>query len=84
MNGPAEQFPNKLGINKSQFSGEKSEILSHTDFQINEYKNNFQHPNYEPISNNNISVKQALEKLQENTGVSPIDKAASNIFFMCK
>lgn len=84
MNGPAEQFPNKLDINKSQFSGGKSEILSHIDFQINKYKNNFQHPKCESILNNNISVKQALEKLQENTAVSPIDKVASNIFFICK
>ena len=80
MTGAVEQLSDKLGINKLKFSESKNAIRSYSDFQINKYKNNFQHQKCKPTLNNN-SVKEALEKLQLNFVVAPIDKTANNVFF---
>ena len=82
INGAVEQVYNKRGIKELQFSQWKSVILSHIDFQINKYKNNFQHQKCKLILNNS-SVKEVLEKLQHDFVVSPIDKVFNNVSFIC-
>ena len=72
----------KLGINELQFSEWKNAILENIDFQINKYKNKFKHK-CKPVLNN-ITVKEALEKLQHDLVIAPIDKAANNLSFICK
>ena len=83
MNSTVEQLSDKLVISKLQFSKWRNAILCNIDFPINKYKDKFQHKKYKPISIN-ISVKKALEKLQHNFVVAPIDKAVNNISFICK
>ena len=61
MHGAVEELSNTLGINELQLSEWKNAILSYIDFQINKYKNKFEHQNYKPILNN-ASIKEAMEK----------------------
>ena len=56
-------------------------ILSHIDFQINKYNNNFQYQKCKRILNN-ISVKEDLENFQ--LLVVSTDKATNNVAFIRK
>ena len=83
LNETVEHLSNKYGINKVQFSEWKNEILASIDYQINKYKKKFNHQKPKSILND-ITVKEALENLQHNFVVAPIDKAANNVSFICK
>ena len=61
INGAVEQVSYKLGINKHYFCEWKRSISSHINFQINKYKNKFQHEECKPIVNK-TSVNEGLEK----------------------
>lgn len=65
MNGAIKGLSNKFGINKLQFFEWKNTVLSHINFQINNYKNKLQHKKYKPFLNNTF-VKEAFEKFQHN------------------
>ena len=61
MHGAVEELSNTLGINELQLSEWKNAILCYIDFQINKYKNKFEHQKCKPILNN-TTVKEAMEK----------------------
>ena len=83
LNETVEHLSNKFGINKLQFSEWKNEILGNIDYRIDKYKRKFYHQNPKSVLND-TSVKEALENLQHNFVVAPIDKAANNVSFICK
>ena len=83
LNETVEHLSNKYGLNKVQFSEWKNEILTCIDYQINKYKRKVNHQKPKSILND-ITVKEALENLQHNFVVVPIDKAANNVSFICK
>ena len=81
MSGAVALLCNKRGINKLQFSEWENAILSNVNFQINNYKFNFQHQKCKSVLNNTF-IKETLEKLQHDFVVAQFDKAADNLSFI--
>lgn len=60
-----------------------SEVESNIDSRIANLKLNLKHRNNIPLLSS-PEIKSALEKIQENFIIVPIDKAAGNISIICK